>query len=285
MTIGKKIYDLRVQRGLSQEKLAEMLEVSRQAVSKWELGQTVPDVEKIIRMSELFSVSTDAILLKGTENKPVNKNPIHFGSVYLVVKDFEKSVSFYEKLLGITADNRCQTGNQFVEFYVDNKCIALMNEKNISGHCTDLESPYKFVQNYWVEDLLTEYRRLRRIAIGEMTTILEANPSYYYFHLTDPDHNVIEITGSFPEVGRDICQSCGMKMGHEDYGRNADGSVNTDYCKYCYPSGRFGKEETMEEMIESNLQFLREGDGESRTLEEAREEMLSYFSLLKRWRH
>lgn len=285
MTIGEKIYDLRVQRGLSQEKLAEMLEVSRQAVSKWELGQTVPDVEKIIRMSELFSVSTDAILLKGTENKPVNKNPIHFGSVYLVVKDFEKSVSFYEKLLGITADNRCQTGNQFVEFYVDNKCIALMNEKNISGHCTDLESPYKFVQNYWVEDLLTEYRRLRRIAIGEMTTILEANPSYYYFHLTDPDHNVIEITGSFPEVGRDICQSCGMKMGHEDYGRNADGSVNTDYCKYCYPSGRFGKEETMEEMIESNLQFLREGDGESRTLEEAREEMLSYFSLLKRWRH
>ena len=285
MTIGEKIYDLRVQRGLSQEKLAEMLEVSRQAVSKWELGQTVPDVEKIIRMSELFSVSTDAILLKGTENKPVNKNPIHFGSVYLVVKDFEKSVSFYEKLLGITADNRCQTGNQFVEFYVDNKCIALMNEKNISGHCTDLESPYKFVQNYWVEDLLTEYRRLRRIAIWEMTTILEANPSYYYFHLTDPDHNVIEITGSFPEVGRDICQSCGMKMGHEDYGRNADGSVNTDYCKYCYPSGRFGKEEAMEEMIESNLQFLREGDGESRTLEEAREEMLSYFSLLKRWRH
>lgn len=285
MTIGEKIYDLRVQRGLSQEKLAEMLEVSRQAVSKWELGQTVPDVEKIIRMSELFSVSTDAILLKGTENKPVNKNPIHFGSVYLVVKDFEKSVSFYEKLLGITADNRCQTGNQFVEFYVDNKCIALMNEKNISGHCTDLESPYKFVQNYWVEDLLTEYRRLRRIAIGEMTTILEANPSYYYFHLTDPDHNVIEITGSFPEVGRDICQSCGMKMGHEDYGRNADGSVNTDYCKYCYPSGRFGKEETMEEMIESNLQFLGEGDGETRTLEEAREEMLSYFSLLKRWRH
>ena len=285
MTIGEKIYDLRVQRGLSQEKLAEMLEVSRQAVSKWELGQTVPDVEKIIRMSELFSVSTDAILLKGTENKPVNKNPIHFGSVYLVVKDFEKSVSFYEKLLGITADNRCQTGNQFVEFYVDNKCIALMNEKNISGHCTDLESPYKFVQNYWVEDLLTEYRRLRRIAIGEMTTILEANPSYYYFHLTDPDHNVIEITGSFPEVGRDICQSCGMKMGHEDYGRNADGSVNTDYCKYCYPSGRFGKEEAMEEMIESNLQFLREGDGESRTLEEARGEMLSYFSLLKRWRH
>ena len=39
MTIGEKIYDLRVQRGLSQEKLAEMLEVSRQAVSRWSLGR------------------------------------------------------------------------------------------------------------------------------------------------------------------------------------------------------------------------------------------------------
>lgn len=131
MTIGEKIYELRVQRGLSQEKLAEMLEVSRQAVSKWELGQAVPDVDKIIKMSELFSVSTDTILLKETKDKPIDNNPLHLGSVYLVVKDFEKSVTFYEKLFGITADNRCQSGNQFVEFYIDNKCIALMNEKNI----------------------------------------------------------------------------------------------------------------------------------------------------------
>lgn len=284
MTIGEKIYELRVQRGLSQEKLAEMLEVSRQAVSKWELGQAVPDVDKIIKMSELFSVSTDTILLKETKDKPLENNPLHLGSVYLVVKDFEKSVAFYEKLFGTTADNRCQSGNQFVEFYIDNKCIALMNEGNISGHCTDLDSPYKFVQNYWVEDLLTEYRRIKKIAIGEVTAIQEANPSYHYFHLTDPDHNVIEITGSFPELGRDVCQSCGMKMQHEDYGKNADGSTNTDYCKYCYPDGKFSKEETMEEMIEGNLQFLDEKTRKYLTPEEAIEEMRAYFPLLKRWK-
>lgn len=281
MTIAEKIYDLRVERGLSQEKLAEMLEVSRQAVSKWELGQAMPDVDKIIKMSELFSVSTDTILLKTKDGKPQENNPIHLGSIYLVVRDFEKSVAFYEKLLGIQADNRCQSGNQFVEFYIDKKCIALMNEKNIPGHHTDLDSPYKFVQNYWVEDLLTEYRRLKKMAIGSLTAILQANPSYYYFHLTDPDNNIIEITGSFPEAGKEVCQSCGMKMQYEDYGKNADGSPNTDYCKYCYPHGSFGKDETMEEMIESNLQFLDEK--KSLTRETAREEMLAYFPLLKRW--
>lgn len=282
MTIGEKIYELRVERALSQEKLAEMLEVSRQAVSKWELGQAVPDVDKIIKMSELFSVSTDTILLKETDDNPSDSNPLHLGSVYLIVKDFEKSVTFYEKLLGTKADNRCQSGNQFVEFYIDNKCIALMNEKNLYGHCTDPDSPYKFVQNYWVEDLLTEYRRLKKMAIGELTEIRSANPSYYYFHLTDPDRNIIEITGSLPEVGQDVCQSCGMKMKYEDYGKNADKSPNTDYCKYCYPDGKIGKEETMEEMIESNLQFLDKGA--SLTPAEAREEMAAYFPLLKRWR-
>ena len=77
MTIGEKIQELRIQRGLTQERLAEMLEVSRQSVSKWELGQAIPDVEKIIRMSELFDVSTDTVLLRNTEDDAVNKNPLH----------------------------------------------------------------------------------------------------------------------------------------------------------------------------------------------------------------
>ena len=51
MTIGEQIQNLRIQKGLTQERLGEMLEVSRQSISKWELGQTVPDVDKIIRMS------------------------------------------------------------------------------------------------------------------------------------------------------------------------------------------------------------------------------------------
>ncbi len=275
MTIGDQIQNLRVQKGLTQERLAEMLEVSRQSISKWELGQAIPDVDKIIRMSELFNVSTDTLLLRNAEDEQANKNPLHLGSIYLIVKDFERSVEFYEKFLDVKVGDRCRSGNKFVEFYFDNKCISLMNESNLIGHCTDLSSPYKFVQNYWVEDLLTEYERVKALNIGEVTEIREAYPTYNYFHLTDPDNNIIEVTGSYH-----ICQSCGMAMHQSDYGTNSDGSSSTDYCRYCYPNGSFSKNETMEEMIESCIQFYV---GEEFTAAEAREYLTKLYPTLKRW--
>lgn len=277
MTIGEQIQNLRIQKGLTQERLAEMLEVSRQSVSKWELGQAIPDVDKIIRMSELFSVSTDTLLLCNNEDEQSNSNPLHLGSIYLIVKDFEKSIEFYEKFLNVKVADRCRSGNKFVEFYFDNKCLSLMNENNLIGHCTDPDSPYKFVQNYWVEDLLTEHERVKKLNIGKVTEILEAYPTYNYFHLTDPDNNIIEVTG-----GYHLCQSCGMAMHESDYGKNNDGSTNSDYCKYCYPDGNFGKNETMEEMIESCIPFYT-GD-KFRTADEAREYLRRLYPNLKRWR-
>lgn len=285
MTIGEQIQKLRIEKGLTQERFAEFMEVSRQSISKWELGQAVPDVDKIIRMSELFDVSTDTILLRNVPAEK-NKNSLHLGTVYLVVKDFEKSVDFYEKFLGTKVENRCRSGNKFVKFFIDSKCISLMNENNIEGHCTNLDSPYKFVQNYWVEDLTMEHERVKSLNIGKVTEILEAYPTYYYFHLTDPDNNIIEITGGY-HMDEKICQSCGMKMQPEVYGKNADGSPNSEYCKYCWVDGHFSKDETMEEMIESNLQFLDEmnkEDGTNLTPDEARAEMMKYFPSLKRWR-
>ena len=80
-----------------------------------------------------------------------------------------------------------------------------------------------------------------------------------------------------------ICQSCGMMMGEDEYGYNADGSRNTDYCKYCFPNGKFGKDETMEEMIESCIPFWT--SGECKTPGEARERMRELFPTLKRWRN
>lgn len=62
MTLGERLQVLRGGAGLSQEELAERLGVSRQAVSKWELDKTVPDVRYIVALSELFRVSTDYLL-------------------------------------------------------------------------------------------------------------------------------------------------------------------------------------------------------------------------------
>ena len=66
MKIADRIQRLRKNRGISQEELADKIGVSRQAVSKWESEQSLPDIEKIILLSNYFDVSTD-YLLKGTE--------------------------------------------------------------------------------------------------------------------------------------------------------------------------------------------------------------------------
>ena len=62
MIISEKIMSLRKKNGWSQEELAEQLGVSRQSVSKWESAQSIPDIQKIMTMSELFGVSTDYLL-------------------------------------------------------------------------------------------------------------------------------------------------------------------------------------------------------------------------------
>lgn len=62
MTLSEKICDLRKQQHWSQEELAEKLDISRQSVSKWESGSSVPDLNKIIKLSDLFGVSTDYLL-------------------------------------------------------------------------------------------------------------------------------------------------------------------------------------------------------------------------------
>ena len=63
MNFAEKLYTLRTQSGYSQEVLAEKLNVSRQAVSKWETGPTLPETDKLIAISELFHVSIDSLLI------------------------------------------------------------------------------------------------------------------------------------------------------------------------------------------------------------------------------
>ena len=67
MILADKIIDLRKKNGWSQEELAEKLGVSRQAVSKWEGAQSVPDMARVLQLSELFGVSTDYLLKDSLE--------------------------------------------------------------------------------------------------------------------------------------------------------------------------------------------------------------------------
>jgi len=72
MAIGNKIRELRVEHHFSQDQIAEMLYVSRQAVSRWELGQTLPSVDNLIELSTLFHLPFEEILCM---NKVVTIDP------------------------------------------------------------------------------------------------------------------------------------------------------------------------------------------------------------------
>lgn len=69
MNFAEKIYALRTQAGMSQASFAETLQVSRQTVSKWELGTSYPEIDKLVAISNLFHVTTD-YLLKDQEIQP-----------------------------------------------------------------------------------------------------------------------------------------------------------------------------------------------------------------------
>lgn len=66
MNIGKRIYSIRQQKNITQEQLAQDLAVSRQAVSKWESGRAIPDIENLMYISSLYDVSLDE-LIKGDD--------------------------------------------------------------------------------------------------------------------------------------------------------------------------------------------------------------------------
>ncbi len=79
MILADKIIRLRKKNGWSQEELADKMNVSRQAVSKWESAQTIPDIGKILQLGELFGVTTDYLLKDEIENEEFTNSDISSG--------------------------------------------------------------------------------------------------------------------------------------------------------------------------------------------------------------
>lgn len=93
MTLGQKIQTQRKEIGLSQEELAEQLGVSRQAVSRWENDNGYPEMEKMIRLSQIYHVSLD--YLAGNEQEPFHKNATDKG--WYVSMELANSFLAYQK--------------------------------------------------------------------------------------------------------------------------------------------------------------------------------------------
>lgn len=80
-----------------------------------------------------------------------------------------------------------------------------------------------------------------------------------------------------------VCQSCGMPMQEEQYGKNGDGSPNEEYCMYCFKDGSFTQDCDLEGMVEICAPFEVESK-RAATLEEARSGLREYLAALGRWK-
>jgi catechol 2,3-dioxygenase-like lactoylglutathione lyase family enzyme len=142
---------------------------------------------------------------------------LNVGSTYLIVKNFKKSIAFYETLLEMKVS--AQRYYRWAQFNFNGNCIALFNPKydeDLIKQGENLENHYdkeylefqknkeihygnNFVLNFYVHDLNAEYERIKELNIGKMTEIMYLNISspYYHFLLEDPDGNTIEVTGQF----------------------------------------------------------------------------------------
>ena len=77
MTFGQKLQGLRQRAGMSQDALAEQMNVSRQAVSRWERDETMPDTDKVVALADLFDVTTDYLLRQQVQTHTPPRRETH----------------------------------------------------------------------------------------------------------------------------------------------------------------------------------------------------------------
>lgn len=85
MTFGERLYELRKMKNVSQEELAELLDVSRQSISKWENDKAYPEMTRLLFMSEYFDVSLDYLMRGKEENETKEETASYKGKNMLLV--------------------------------------------------------------------------------------------------------------------------------------------------------------------------------------------------------
>ena len=107
MEFNNRLYQLRKQKGFSQEELANRLNVSRQTVSKWEVGDSTPDMEKLVAISDLFDVSLDMLIMgkeaPAPEAAPAKSELVDVINQKVLTPDNKKKAKSALKIAGIIA--------------------------------------------------------------------------------------------------------------------------------------------------------------------------------------
>lgn len=98
MNFNEKLIKLRKEAGLSQEELGNKLNVARQTVSKWELGETTPEMDKLVKISEIFNISLDALIKEennAEKNNETNLNNTNSQKLAALVINILKGLGIF----------------------------------------------------------------------------------------------------------------------------------------------------------------------------------------------
>ena len=189
MDIGTKIKELRTERGLSQEQMAEQLCVSRQAVTKWETGVGIPDVENLVAISRLFGISTDELLLNTAGQETGETRPC-----------FESTTSIdVAEPLDLDIQAGCARAIRFACAESEKVTVVLQSET-----ITDLDRAFKVFLDPQGRNFDIDIRNAGvvadSIARSELDVVIEAPASYVESVEIEMNADECTITGASMDI-------------------------------------------------------------------------------------
>lgn len=156
--LGIRLAELRKENGFSQEEIAEILAVSRQAVSNWERGESSPDTENLIELAKIYNITIDELIfekktMKSTtkkQNKTENhtKN-VHIGFDGIKVTDAENNTSINIGFKGIHVVD----SNSSTDVHIDKNGVIVNNEEYHKNYWIDMIMPLVAVTFYFIYSL------------------------------------------------------------------------------------------------------------------------------------
>jgi len=178
MEIGKKIMELRKKKGLSQEELAEKVGVARQTISKWELGETSPDLKQSKELSKIFNVSLDELVDNDIKNVLIEKTSnteklaglilklIRFGVIFIVIAPILYIITFivfknvreknYGRLMNVSIECTLHNETYGYEFnYYET--TGEIKEAGGDGYLANITNVDKYNDAYQALDIIDAY--------------------------------------------------------------------------------------------------------------------------------
>ena len=198
MELKNKIYELRKLKKLSQEKLAEELNVSRQAIAKWENGETYPDINNLVQLSNIFNVSLDRLLkdddCMNIKEKKFNSNEMIQFLILAKKNTYAGDAPEEEKTSRPKSHDLIYEKGKFKyidtyfggERFIGEEAIFIEDEPMWAMNYNGIEMNEKFSSTFLKQALCTvnskmPYRGQSKFQDGNYTYICEADGNFEYF--------------------------------------------------------------------------------------------------------